>query len=189
MKIFVYGHERKWVSELQRLFRRDQIELCEAASRDIKLAVTDFPVSKMRKGIFAKIPFLVVSREKREEKILEAFEMGAEDYMVYPVSPKIARARILRIVKHYGIEEYLEGLKERVHFTPNEYRVLSFLMACPGKVFSRNEVLEGAFAEEYEGYDRNIDNYVKQIRKKLKQDAGKRDWIETVYGVGYRFMP
>ena len=88
--------------------------------RDIKLAVTDFPVSKMRKGIFAKIPFLVVSREKREEKILEAFEMGAEDYMVYPVSPKIARARILRIVKHYGIEEYLEGLKERVHFTPNE---------------------------------------------------------------------
>ena len=81
MKILVYGQERKWVSELQRLFRRDQIELCEAASRDIKLAVTDFPVSKMRKGIFAKIPFLVVSREKREEKILEAFEMGAEDYM------------------------------------------------------------------------------------------------------------
>ena len=67
------------------------------------------------------------------------------------------------------------------------FLLLSFLMSYPGKAFSRNELLEGVFPDNYEGYDRNVDNYVKQIRKKLAAESGKKEWIETVHGVGYRF--
>ena len=63
------------------------------------------------------------------------------------------------------------------------------MMSYPGKVFTRNELLEGVFSEMYEGYDRNIDNYMKQIRKKLPGEPGRGAQIETVYGVGYRYMP
>ena len=108
--------------------------------------------------------------------------------MIYPVSPKIARVRILRILRQEKPEDgTLKKLQEQIHFTPNEYRILSFLMSYPGKTFSRNELLEGVFPENYEGYDRNVDNYIKQIRKKLADRSGKKEWIETVHGVGYRF--
>lgn len=188
MKVLVCGQERTWVKELQKLLKSDGIELCETVSEDIVFMITDFPIKEARKGILSEVPFLVVSREKREEKILEAFSKGAEDYMIYPVSPKIARVRILRILRQEKPEAgTLKKLQEQIHFTPNEYRILSFLMSYPGKTFSRNELLEGVFPENYEGYDRNVDNYIKQIRKKLADRSGKKEWIETVHGVGYRF--
>ncbi len=188
MKVLVYGQERVWVKKLQRLLESNGVDLCEAVSEDIRLVITNFPIEEERKGILSKVPFLVVSKEKREEKILEAFREGAEDYMIYPVSPKIACARILRILKKERSQTgELQKLQEQIHFTPNEYRILSFLMSYPGKAFSRNELLEGVFPDNYEGYDRNVDNYVKQIRKKLAAESGKKEWIETVHGVGYRF--
>lgn len=188
MKVLVCGQERAWVKELQKLLKPDDIELCETVSEDICLVITDFPIKETGKGILSEVPFLVVSKEKSEEKILEAFSMGAEDYMVYPLNPKIARVRILRILKQEKSEAgTLKKLQEQIHFTPNEYRILSFLMSFPGKAFSRSELLEGVFPEDYEGYDRNVDNYIKQIRKKLGEKSGKKEWIETVHGVGYRF--
>jgi len=192
MKVFVHGQEKAWIRELNRLCGRDQIYFCEEKEpfRDIHLIITDFPIEESRKGILLKIPFLVVSREKREEKILEAFRKGAEDYMIYPVSPRIARARILRILNHFKKErEYLKKICSHVHFTPNEYKILSVLTAYPGRAVSRNELIERAFSDSYDGFDRNIDNYVKEIRKKMNAEFGKRNRIETVYGIGYRYLP
>ena len=137
-----------------------------------------------------KIPFLIVSRERSEEKILEAFEKGAEDYMIYPVSPAVARVRILRILKH--LQQHtgnLQELQNILQLTPNEYKLFSYMMKNSRKVLTRAELLEGAFGENYEGYDRNVDNYMKEIRKKLEQMPEDSQRIETVYGVGYRYMP
>lgn len=188
MKVLAFGQERIWVKELQKLLKSNDVDLCETVSEDIRLVITDFPIEEIRKGILSQVPFLVVSKEKREEKILEAFSKGAEDYMIYPVSPQIACVRILRILRQEKSEALtLKKLQEQIHFTPNEYRILSFLMSYPGKTFSRNELLEGVFPENYEGYDRNVDNYIKQIRKKLADKSEKNEWIETVHGVGYRF--
>lgn len=190
MDVLILNQEKKWVMELRELCRKDGIRFFEKEeeTEDICLVVTDFPIDRIKNGRFHGIPFLLVSADRREEKILEAFGAGAEDYMVAPVSPKVARVRILRILgRDLEREEDfdLEKLQEKVHFTPNEYKIISYMMKQPGKVFTRNELLEGAFSELYEGYDRNIDNYIKQIRKKLAEGNGQ---IDTVYGVGYRFV-
>lgn len=192
MNVFIRGQEGAWIKELKELCIEDRIYLYDEESKaeEFSLLITDFPAESIRKGIFSKIPFLVISKEKREEKILEAFEMGAEDYILYPVNPRIVKARILRILSHYEIEaEYLESLQSKLHFTPNEYKILSYMMLYPGKVFSRNELIERAFPEGYEGYDRNIDNYIKQIRQKLAMEPNCKEEIQTVYGMGYRYMP
>lgn len=189
MDVLVRGQEAGWVLALNKICEEKGVFLrtVEADAKDIRLLVTDFPLGWVRQGAYAGIPFVVVSKDGREEKVLEAFGFGAEDYLVHPASPKVAAARILRILGS-GKEEVCDpgGLGEETHFTPNEYKLLSFMMGRPGKVFTRDELLAGAFAELYEGYDRNVDNYMKQIRKKL---SGGKGQIETVYGVGYRYMP
>lgn len=190
MDILIRDQEKKWVLELKKLCRQDGICFFEKEeeAEDIRLIVTDFPIDTIKSGKLSGIPFLLVSKDGREASILEAFREGAEDYMVYPVSPKIARARILRILgQNCGRTEKIdmEKLQEKMHLTPNEYKLLALMIKQPGKVFSRNELLEGAFPELYEGYDRNVDNYMKQIRKKMGKGVGR---IETVYGVGYRFV-
>lgn len=189
MHVLIRGQEKNWVNQLIKLCKRDEIYFLEREieNQSIQLVVTDFPVEYTGKGTFSEVPFLVISRENREEKILEAFARGAEDYMIFPVSPEIARVRILRILEHQ--KNGMNLLPEKLHLTPNEYRLFSYMMKYPGKVFSRNELIEGAFPENYEGYDRYVDNYVKQIRKKLEEKMEGQAQIETVYGVGYRFMP
>ncbi len=192
MNVYVQGQDSVWTRQLSELCKKDEINLYEREDPKIavQLIITDFPIEKARKGILEKIPFLVVSKEKEEEKILEAFQKGAEDYMIYPVSPKIAEARIRRILKRYEMEEEpLRSLHEEVHFTPNEYRILSHMMAYPGKVFSRSELIEEALTRDYEGFDRNVDNYIKQIRKKLEQNPDRPKHIQTIYGKGYRYVP
>lgn len=192
MNVYVQGQDSVWTRQLSELCKKDEINLYEREDPKIavQLIITDFPIEKARKGILEKIPFLVVSKEKEEEKILEAFQKGAEDYMIYPISPKIAEARIRRILKRYEMEEEpLRSLHEEVHFTPNEYRILSHMMAYPGKVFSRSELIEEALTRDYEGFDRNVDNYIKQIRKKLEQNPDRPKHIQTIYGKGYRYVP
>lgn len=191
MNVLALGQEPIWLRELSGLCKKDKIYICEQDHRlrNIQLVITDFPIEAARKGAFTRIPFLVVSREKREEKILEAFDKGAEDYMVYPVSPRIAKARILRIIENYEMATKRDPVMELgIHFTPNEYRILSYMMSYPGRVFSRSQLLEGVFPEVYQGYDRNVDNYIKQIRKKLAAVCHEGAQIETVYGVGYRYV-
>lgn len=188
MNVLILGQEKTWIRKLSELCKQDEIYFCEKENPDmnLQLVVTDFPLEDARKGILSKIPFLVVSKEAREEKVLQAFALGAEDYMIYPVSPQIARRRILRILKWYQSDS-LEDMQSKLHLTPNEGRLLAYMMQHPGKVFSRSELITGAFSENYEGYDRNVDNYMKQIRRKLAESCGKQVWIETVHGVGYRY--
>ena len=161
MDVLIQGQEKSFIMELKRLCEETSIRLLEEEgdARDAGLLVTDFPVTGAGKGIFSKIPFLVVSKKHDEETVLRAFRAGALDYMQYPVSPKIARARILRIV------ERLE------------------------RAVSRSDLIEGVFSGVYEGYDRNVDNYVKQIRRKLADGVKTGGRIETVHGVGYRYLP
>lgn len=192
MNVLIKGQEAGWTRHLAALCEREQIHVREKENtgEEIQLLVTDFPIETVRKGILQKIPFLVASKEKREEKILEAFQKGAEDYLILPISPEIAAVRIRQILKRYAFWQKNIGQQhEEIHFTPNEYRILSYMMRYPGKVFSRGELIEGALLEEYEGIDRNVDNYIKQIRKKIEDDITKPKHIQTVYGVGYRYVP
>lgn len=190
MDVWIQQQEESWTRQLADLCEEDNIYVYNGKYplESVQLRITDFPLQQEGKGMYGTIPFLVVSRENREEKILEAFEKGAEDYLVYPVSPKIARARIKRLLRVFAPErELLERIYGEIDFTPNEYGILSCLMKYPGKVFSRSELIEQALPGDYEGYDRNIDNYMKQIRRKIREHNGNPDCIQTVYGRGYRY--
>lgn len=183
MKVLVRGQETGWVKKLQQVCHEKQIDILEgeSAEQNPDLLVSDSPMHR-GKGILKEIPFLVVSGKQDENTILEAFRQGAEDYLIAPVSPRIAAVRIEGILKRYG-----EGISH-IPFTPNEYRLISYMMRHPCLVLSREQILEGAFFQDYEGIDRNVDNYIKDIRKKMKA-AGEKAQIQTVYGAGYRYVP
>ncbi|MBO5373226.1 MAG: response regulator transcription factor [Lachnospiraceae bacterium] len=190
MNIMVLGQDADFTRQLAALCKKENIHLYSEkyTNRKIQLLVTDFSMENAGKGIYDKIPFLVISKENREEKILEAFSKGAEDYMIYPVSPEIAKARIQRVLKSYASKEvFPENIYADIHFTPNEYKILSSMMQSPGKVFTRSELIEEALSVSYEGFDRNIDNYMKQIRRKIEKSTGESEHIQTVYGMGYRY--
>lgn len=192
MDVLIQGQEKSFIMELKRLCEETSVRLLEEEgdARDAGLLVTDFPVTGAGKGIFSKIPFLVVSKIHDEETVLRAFRAGALDYMQYPVSPKIARARILRIVERLERAGGEPGrLQGDLSLTPNERKILSYFIARPGRAVSRSDLIEGVFSGVYEGYDRNVDNYVKQIRRKLADGVKTGGRIETVHGVGYRYLP
>jgi len=179
MNVFVQGQKEEWTDSLQQICKKKQIDIItgEFLNQEADFLITDSPLHKRK-----DIPFLVISEKNNEESILESFRQGAEDYMIMPVSPKIAAARIESILKRYGY------LTNDIPFTPNEYRIVSFLMRHPCHVLSREQLLDGAFFHDYEGIDRNVDNYIKDIRKKMKA-AGESGQIQTVYGAGYRYVP
>lgn len=194
MNIVVAGQDETWIRQLSHLCKKRDIEVYqetdEAEMAEVHLLVTEFPADSSRKGIFSEIPFLVVSKEDSEEKMLEAFSMGADDYLVKPVSPEIAAARIHRILCRYGEwRQKPKELHEDIHFTPNEYRILAHLMSSPGKVFSRSDLIEEGLGESYQGFDRGIDNYIKQIRSKIEVNPAEPEHILTVHGIGYKYIP
>ncbi len=77
----------------------------------------------------------------------------------------------------------------RVDLTPSEFDLLTVLLASPGRVYSRTELLDHLQGDAYEGYERTIDVHVRNLRTKIEPDASNPRYIETVFGVGYRFTP
>ena len=74
-----------------------------------------------------------------------------------------------------------------VTLTGSEFRILHTLASQPGRVYTREELIEKALDYHFEGYDRTIDAHIKNIRKKIEPDPGKPHFVQTIYGVGYRF--
>jgi DNA-binding response OmpR family regulator len=78
---------------------------------------------------------------------------------------------------------------DQVNLTPSEFDILATLMAAPGRAFSRLELLERLQGAAYEGYERTIDVHIRNLRAKIEPDPNQPRYVETVYGVGYRFAP
>ncbi|MBN2565754.1 MAG: response regulator transcription factor [Candidatus Eisenbacteria bacterium] len=151
----------------------------------------------------AHIPVIMVTAKGEESDIVTGLELGADDYVTKPFSPKvlIARIRAVRrrrarapvadddviriddIVIHPGRHEVAVG-DERVDLTFTEFRILHILARRPGWVFTRHQIVDAIHGEHYPVTDRAVDVQIVGLRKKLG-DAG--DYIETVRGVGYRF--
>lgn len=156
----------------------------------------------------SSIPIIMLTAKTLEEDLLNGLHIGADDYMTKPFSLKELYARIEAISRrapgaagmraervtwnHHDLEVDVEQktLKKAgtiVTLTPLEWNIFAILMNNPQKVFSRDELIEGAFDIGYEGYDRVIDTHIKNLRKKLEDDAKNPCYIKTVHGFGYRF--
>jgi len=149
------------------------------------------------------IPIVMLSAKGEEADVVTGLELGADDYVTKPFSPRILAARIKvvlrkaqtdgkegRAIQAHGIaiipdrhEVLVRG--KAIDLTFTEFRILKFLATHPGRVFTRYQIIDGVRGEEYVVTDRSVDVQITGLRKKLGSTAGKL--IETVRGVGYRF--
>ncbi len=150
-----------------------------------------------------KIPIIMVTAKGEEEDIIKGLELGAEDYITKPFSPKVLIARVKTVLRrlsqhtlkkddvieiralclHPGKHEVLVGGK-KVNLTPSEFQILHLLARRPGWVFTRSQIVDAIRGEDYAVTDRTIDFQLVGLRKKLSSMA---EDIETVRGIGYRF--
>lgn len=151
------------------------------------------------------VPIIMVTARVAETDRLVGLEIGADDYIVKPFSPRevVARVRaVLRraqvkpseplIVRAADVEIDLEGHRafigvREVQLTPTEFSLLAALAGQPGRAFTRLQLLEAAQGEAYEGYERTVDAHIKNLRAKIEPDPKQPRYIRTVFGVGYRF--
>jgi DNA-binding response OmpR family regulator len=149
---------------------------------------------------------MLTARVEETDKVL-GLELGADDYLTKPFSPRELVARIKAVLRRLDREaaepELLRAAdvrldlqrhrvnvgEQEVELTPSEFDLLAALMHSPGRVFSRLDLLEQIQGSAYEGYERTIDVHIKNLRAKIEPDPKSPRYIETVYGVGYRFAP
>lgn len=150
-------------------------------------------------------PIIMVTARVEEIDRLIGLELGADDYITKPFSPRevvarvravLRRAQSVQVVAHVlraaDLEIDLDAYTVRrggtlIDLTPTEFNLLKTLAAHPGRVFSRMQLLEAAQGVAYEGYERTIDAHIKNLRSKIEEDPRHPSYIETVFGVGYRF--
>lgn len=155
----------------------------------------------------SRVPIIMLTAKTQEESVLNGLNIGADDYVTKPFSVKQLYARMEAIMRRVLPEqeplagqiilkegfvidfEHSEVRKEgkQLSLTKSEWRILSFMASYPKKVFSRNELMNIAFDEGTDHFDRVINTHIKNLRKKIEDDPRMPVYIKTVYGLGYKF--
>ncbi len=148
----------------------------------------------------AAIPILMLTARVEDTDKILGLELGADDYLTKPFNPREVVARVRAILRRAGgmpkaprvlesgelrlepDHHIVRAGKEILDMTPTEFELLRVLMENPDHVFTRGELIEQALGYAYEGMERTLDSHIKNLRKKIGSD-----YIETVFGVGYRF--
>lgn len=180
---------------------------------DISLVILDLMLPKLsgeevcrRIREQSQVPIIMLTAKTGESDVVYGLDTGANDYVAKPFSPRVLMARIrahLRpsasrdnITAGFCANGRIEIDPERVEIrkdgkpipvTKSEFFIFSTLASKPIRTWSRDEIIRSALGEDYDGFDRTIDTYVKNLRKKLAEPGHENGWIKTVYGFGYRF--
>jgi DNA-binding response OmpR family regulator len=150
-------------------------------------------------------PIIMLTARVEETDQLIGLELGADDYITKPFSPRIVIARVRALLRRTSIKPSPKQIvriadleidfdahtvsrnNEQINLTPTEFNLLSAMAEQPGRAFSRLQLLESSQGTTYEGYERTIDAHIKNLRAKLEIDPKEPRYIETVFGIGYRF--
>jgi len=154
------------------------------------------------------IPILMLTAKSAEDDLINGLVIGADDYVTKPFSPREVVVRVKALIRRtqQRVNEsklsfnndklIIDFVKKEVKLdnailtlTPNEYKLLTAIVSYPGKVYSRADLLDklqenGSY---FEGYERNIDTHIKNLRKKIETDTRHPNFIITVFGMGYKF--
>ncbi len=155
----------------------------------------------------SEVPIVMLTARVEEEDRLAGLDLGADDYVTKPFSPRELAARIRAVLRRttngavergpaelrYG--NVVANLRLRavhvgetaVRLTPTEFRLLVLLMREPGRTFSREEIMDKVFGYDFDGFDRAVDAHVSNLRRKLEAGQETSRYIHTIYGMGYRF--
>jgi DNA-binding response OmpR family regulator len=158
----------------------------------------------------SSVPIIMLTAKAEEDEKIEGISIGADDYLTKPFSVRelVVRVRALlrRTYKDFApmadiltfnnkdlevdIKKMLVKKQGKLtSLTTNEFKILTIFIMNPEKVFSREELVEKAFGGEYEGFDRTVDTYIKNIRQKIESNPKEPGYIVTLYGIGYKFKP
>ncbi|HUS85311.1 MAG TPA: response regulator transcription factor [Anaerolineales bacterium] len=147
---------------------------------------------------------LLTAKADKDDKVV-GLELGADDYVTKPFRPRELIARIRAVMRHAGETEPTAQILRHaditlnreshsvrvgdsfVNLTPSEFDLLAVLMSSPGRVFSRLDLLDHIQGVAFEAYERTIDVHIKNLRSKIETNPRSPRYIETIYGVGYRF--
>jgi DNA-binding response OmpR family regulator len=151
------------------------------------------------------VPIIMLTARVEETDRVLGLELGADDYVTKPFSPREVVARVRAVLRRTRGEmgaatELLtvRDLKldvgrhtvaldgEPIELTPSEFEILRAMLNAPGRVFSRLQLLEAAQGQAYEGYERTVDTHVKNLRRKIEPDPPNPIYIMTVHGLGYK---
>ncbi|GHV82906.1 DNA-binding response regulator [Spirochaetia bacterium] len=165
-------------------------------------------------GFDLSVPVIMLTAKVDEASIIHGLNIGADDYITKPFSPRELAARVKAALRRHerGVPENrrFEGRGEtyprknnqliintenrtvikngeEINLTTKEYKILSLLAGRPEKIFTRDEIIERALGEDFDGFDRAVDTHIKKLRAKIKDDPKTPQYILTVYGMGYRF--
>jgi len=175
---------------------------------DVMLPVIDgLDVCRILRAESAELPILLLTARATEDDMLLGLDLGADDYLTKPYSPRelVARVRALlrragalaagdRTVLTVGDLEVDEGRFEArvggrpVRLTAKEFGILQVLAAEPGRVFTRAEIIDKAFGFDHYVLERTVDAHVMNLRRKLERDPATPRYVETVFGRGYRLV-
>jgi len=154
----------------------------------------------------SRVPIIMLTARTTEGDKLLGLDLGADDYVTKPFSPRELLARVRAVLRRVD-EEDSKGPPqvrfsdlavdfvrhevavrgEPVYLTPKEFKLLETLIQEPGRAFSRLELLDRVFGFDYEGLERTVDVHVMNLRKKIESNPREPTYIQTVYGVGYKF--
>jgi two-component system alkaline phosphatase synthesis response regulator PhoP len=152
----------------------------------------------------SQVPIIMLTARVEESDRILGLELGADDYVTKPFSPRelVARVRAVlrrtqgepvapKVLRLGPLEVDVDGHRATLYgrpldLTPSEFAILQAMASHPGRVFGRLELLERVQGDAYEGYERTIDAHIKNLRRKLGDDPRNPRWIVTVFGVGYR---
>lgn len=150
----------------------------------------------------SQVPIIMVTARVEEIDRLLGLELGADDYVCKPFSPRELVARVKAVLRRTesrasdnkpdGLEIDVERFSARLNgrdlgLTPVEFSLLQMLSTHAGRVFSRDQLMDGMYTDYRVVSDRAVDTHVKNLRRKLSEASGKEDMIKSIYGLGYRY--
>ena len=151
------------------------------------------------------VPIIMLTARTTDSDKLAGLDIGADDYVTKPFSPGELAARVRAVLRRLPGERGPDELRradlvldfrrregfrnqEPLGLTRAEFRLLGVLALQPGRVFSRDQLIEKALGDDFDGYERTIDSHVKNLRKKLAAALPDQEIIATVYGIGYKLV-
>lgn len=192
---------------------RDALDVFDKSSPDLvilDLMLPDLSGEDICQAIRRKsrVPIIMLTAKASEEDLIHGLGLGADDYIAKPFSPRQLLARVQALLRRALDEPFplasqlcfndgelvIDSLRhevrrsgETIAFTPNEFRLLCTLAKYPTRVFTRDELIEFALGDDFQGNDRVIDSHLKNIRQKIETDTRNPQYIQTVHGIGYKF--
>ncbi|HZR49023.1 MAG TPA: response regulator transcription factor [Streptosporangiaceae bacterium] len=186
----------------------EAIGLAASATPDLvilDLGLPDIPGEEVARELATTTPILILTAKSTEEDRIRGLELGADDYVTKPFSPRELVLRVQAILRRggpaadqevtsYGGGELVIDEPRRIatvrgaqtELTPTEWGVLVALATVPGRVYSRFELINRVRGYEFDGYERTVDSHVKNLRRKIEEDPASPRIIRTVLGGGYR---